>query len=197
MHADIFTLTAQKLLFNVSQSNMQEHGPAVWTGKRHGSACQVVQQRPDLVVMQMLMGTHSAVTCHHGQQMVEHPRQTLIKDVVCCRGAEDLEDIHQGRRIVAFRQQGRDARETIRRPPKVFKSKAQGCETWQTRGDPLWVSGTEIKHGRKQDLLRCEWTAMHTRPQALIENTLVRRVLIDQEYTICILQHNVGVVQLS
>src|SRR5712691_4432864 len=67
MHTDIFTLTAQKLLFNISQSNMQEHGPAVWTGKRHGDAGQVVQQRPDLVVMQVLMGTHSAVTRHHSQ----------------------------------------------------------------------------------------------------------------------------------
>jgi hypothetical protein len=46
-----------------------------------------VQQRPDLVVMQVLMGTDSAVTRHHGQQMVEHPGQTFIEDVVCCRGA--------------------------------------------------------------------------------------------------------------
>src|SRR5215211_7287027 len=38
---------------------------------------------------------------------------------------------------------------------------------------------------------------MHTRPQALIEHALVRRMLIDQEYTIGILQHNVGVVELS
>ncbi len=67
MHADIFTLTAQKLLFNVSQRDMQEHWPTVWTGKRHGDAGQVVQQRPDLVVMQVLMGTHSAVTRHHSQ----------------------------------------------------------------------------------------------------------------------------------
>ena len=132
MHADIFTLTAQKLLFNVSQSNMQEHWPAVWTGKRHGGACQVVEQRPDLVVMQVLMGPHSAMTRHHGQQVVEYPGQTLIKDVVGCRGAQELEDIHQGGRIVAFRQQGRDAREAIRRAPKMFKRKAQGCETWQT-----------------------------------------------------------------
>src|SRR5713101_5400547 len=51
MHTDIFTLTAQELLFNVSESDMQEHRPAVWTGKRHGGACQVVQQRPYLVVM--------------------------------------------------------------------------------------------------------------------------------------------------
>ena len=87
MHADIFTLTAQKLLFNISQGNVQEHWPAVRTGKRHGGAGQVVQQRPDLVVMQVLMGTHSAVTCHHGQQMVEYLRQTLIEDVVCCWGA--------------------------------------------------------------------------------------------------------------
>ena len=44
MHADIFTLTAQKLLFNVSQRDMQEHWPAVWTGKRHSGAGQIVQQ---------------------------------------------------------------------------------------------------------------------------------------------------------
>ena len=55
MHADIFTLTAQKLLFNVSQSNMQEHGPAVWAGKRHGDACQVVQQRLQQIVLNLLM----------------------------------------------------------------------------------------------------------------------------------------------
>jgi len=194
MHADIFTLTAQKLLFNVSQSNVQQHWPAVGAGKRHSGACQVVQQGPDLVVMQVLMGTHSAVTRHHGQQMVEHPGQTLIEAVVGCRRAQELEDIHQGRGIVALRQQGRDTRETIHRPPKVFKRKAQGCETWQTRGDPLRVSGAEIKHGRKQDLLRCQWTVMYTRPQALIEHALVRRVLIDEEYTIGILQHNVRIV---
>ena len=67
MHADIFTLTAQKFLFNISQRNMQEHWPAVWTGKRHGSTGQVVQQRPNFMVMQVLMSTHSAVTRHHGQ----------------------------------------------------------------------------------------------------------------------------------
>src|SRR5215471_9659683 len=197
MHTDIFTLAAQELLFNISQRNMQEHWPAVWTGKRHGGAGQVVQQRPNFVVMQVLMGTYSAVTRHHGQETVEHPGQTLIEDVVGCRGAQDLEDIHQGCRIVAFRQHGRDARETICRPPKVLKSKAQGGKTWQTRGDPLWVSGTKIKHGRKQDLLCGEWTVMHTRPQALIEHALVRCVLINQEYPIGILQHNVGVVELS
>src|SRR5215471_288081 len=164
MYADIFTLTAQKLLFNISQSNMQEHRPAVWTGKRHGGAGQVVQQRPDLVVMQVMMGTHSAMTRHHGQQTVEHPWQTLIEGVVSCRGAQDLKDIHQSRSIVAFRQQGRDARETIRRPPKVLKRKAQGSETGQARSDPFRVSGAEIKHGRKQHLLRCEWTVMHIRP---------------------------------
>jgi hypothetical protein len=84
MHADIFTLTAQKRLFNVSQRDMQQHGPAVWTGKRHRSAGQVVQQRPDLVIMQVLMGAYRSVTCHHGQQMMEHPGQTLIEDVFCC-----------------------------------------------------------------------------------------------------------------
>src|SRR4029434_6068691 len=131
MRADIFTLPAQKLLFNISQRNMQEHWPAVWTGKRHGSTSQVVQQGPNFMVMQVLMGTHSAVTRHHGQQTVEHPGQTLIEDVVGCRGAQDLEDIHQGCRIVAFRQQGRDAREAIRRSPKVLERKAQGCKTWQ------------------------------------------------------------------
>ena len=104
MHADIFTLTAQKLLFNISQSNMQEHWPAVRTGKRHGSTGQVVQQRPNFMVMQVLMGTHSAMTRHYGQQTVEHPGQTLIEDVVGCRGTQDLEDIHQGCSIVAFRQ---------------------------------------------------------------------------------------------
>src|SRR5215831_1213861 len=114
--------------------------------------------------MQVMMGTHSTVARHHGQQTMEHPWQTLIEGVVSCRGAEDLEDVHQSRRIVAFRQQGRDARETIRRPPKVFKRKAQGGETWHTRGNPLRVSGAEIKHGRKQHLLRCEWTVMHVRP---------------------------------
>jgi hypothetical protein len=87
-----------------------------------GSTCQVVQQRPKLVVMQVLMGTHSAVTRHHGQQTVEHPGQTLIEDVVGCRGAQDLEDIHQGCRIVAFRQQGRDAREAIRRAPQSVQA---------------------------------------------------------------------------
>ena len=179
MHADIFTLTAQKLLFNVSQRDMQEHGPAVWTGKRHGGAGQIVQQGANFVVMQVLMGPHRAVTRHHGQQTVEHPGQTLIEDVVGCRGAQNLEDIHQGCGIVAFCQQGRDARETIRRPPKVLKRKAQGCQTWQTGGDPLWVSGAEIKCGRKQDLLGGDWTVLHTRPQALIEHALVRRVLID------------------
>jgi hypothetical protein len=144
MHTDIFTLTAQKLLFNVSQSNMQEHWPAVWTGKRHGDAGQVVQQRPDLVVMQVLMGPHSAVTRHHSQQMVEHPGQTLVEDVVCCRGAQYLKDVHESCRVVAFRQQGRDAREAIRCPPEVLKGKAQGGQTWQARGDPLRVSGAEI-----------------------------------------------------
>ena len=129
-HAGIFTLTAQKLLFNVSQSNMQEHWAAMWAGKRHDSACQVMQQRPNFVVVQVLMGPHSAVTRHHGQQMMEHPGQTLIEDVVCCRGAQDLEDIHEGCRIVAFRQQSRDARETIRCPAKMLKSKAQGYKTW-------------------------------------------------------------------
>src|SRR5262245_49215864 len=129
--------------------------------------------------------------------MVEHPGQTLIEDIVGCRGAEDLEDIHQGCRIVAFRQQGRDARETIRRPPKVLKGKAQGCQTWQTRSDPLRVSGAEIKQGRKQDLLCCERTVVHPRPQALIEHPLMRRVLINQKYTVRILQHNVCVVELS
>ena len=59
--------TAQELLFNVSQSNMQEHWPAVWTGKRHGRAGQVVQQGADLVVVQELMGADSGVTGHHGQ----------------------------------------------------------------------------------------------------------------------------------
>jgi hypothetical protein len=197
MHADIFTLTAQKLLFNISQSNMQEHWPAVWTGKRHGGAGQVVQHRPDLVVMQALMGPHRAVTRHHGQQTVEHPGQTLIEDVVCCWGAQDLEDIHQSCRIVAFREQGRDARQAIRRPPKVLKRKAQGGKTWQTRGDPLRVSGAELKRGRKEDLLGNEWTVVHMRSQALIEHAFVRRMLIDQEYPIRILQHNVRVVQLS
>src|SRR5262245_20847271 len=134
--------------------------------------------------MQVMMGTHSAMTRHHGQQTVEHPWQTLIEAVVSCRGAEDLEDVHQSRRIVTFRQQGRDARETVRRPPKMLKSKAQSSETGQTRGDPLWVSGAEIKHGRKQHLLRCKWTVMHVHPQALIEHALVCRVLINQEYTI-------------
>jgi hypothetical protein len=85
MHADIFTLTAQKLLFNVSQRDMQQHWPAVRTGKWHGSTGQVVQQRPDLVVMQVLMGAYRSVTGHHGQEMVEHPGQTLIEDVVCGR----------------------------------------------------------------------------------------------------------------
>ena len=130
MHTDIFTLTAQKLLFNVSQSDMQEHRPAVWAGKRHGGACQVVQQRPELVVMQALMGADSAVTRHHGQEMMEHPRQALIEAVVSCWRAQYLENVHQGRRVVAFRQQGRDAREAIRCPPKVLKGKAQGCQTW-------------------------------------------------------------------
>ncbi len=74
MHTDIFTLTAQKLLFNISQSNMQEYRPAMWAGKRHSGACQVMQQRPYLVVMQALMGADSAVTRHHRQQMMEHPR---------------------------------------------------------------------------------------------------------------------------
>jgi site-specific recombinase XerD len=67
MHADTFTLTAQKLLFNISQRDMQQHRPAVWTGKRHGRAGQVVQQGADLVVVQVLMGADSGVTGHHGQ----------------------------------------------------------------------------------------------------------------------------------
>src|SRR5215467_6288311 len=147
--------------------------------------------------MQVLMGTYSAVARHHGQQTMEHSGQPLIDDVGCCRGAQDLEDVHQGCRVIAFRQQGRNAREAIRRSSKVLKRKAHGCQTWQTRGDPRWVSGAEIKHGRKQDLLCCERTVMHTRPQALIEHTFVGRVLIDQEYPIRVLQYNIRIVQLS
>src|SRR5438552_3920300 len=103
-HADVFTLTAQKLLFNVSQSDMQEHRPTVRAGKRHGGAGEVVQQGPYLVVMQALMGADSTVTRHHGEQMMEHPRQALIEAVVCCWKAQYLENIHQGCGVVAFCQ---------------------------------------------------------------------------------------------
>ena len=166
---------------------------AVWTGKRHGRAGQVVQQGPDLVLMQVLMSAYSSVTRHHGQQMVGTPGANphrgcrLPPESVRSRG-------HPSRRPRSAFRPGQGRSEAIGSSQSARK--AQGCQAWQTRGDPLRVSRTEIKHGRKQHLLRFMGRC-GAAPVSVVEHALVCGVLIDQEDPMRILQHKVRIVELS